>query len=329
MDFSSEAKLSKPEPELRVAILYGAPEFEEHLKAGIGASFVQLVWEGRPHEAHTMDDDIDALVVNLDVPLVNDIEKVMQHVSQFKGVVIFNEAPYASQLDGWDFARWQRHLNAKLKGTISANPLPPITTKSIVNQGRIREFESANIADVWLLGASIGGPEAVRAFLGALKKELPIAFVLVQHMGEEFLQVLVRQLNQESTYYAVLAKNGMKLIQGMLLIAPADKRIKITENMEVILEPIPDGVPYSPCIDLALEDLTERFGKRLNTIIFSGMANDSIKGVKAVIENKGKLWVQTPETCVVSTMVDGAKKTGYVSFSGSPEELAENLDKQY
>ncbi|MGV6853174.1 MAG: chemotaxis protein CheB [bacterium] len=311
--------------ELKVAIVYGASEFEAHLKAGLGVSDFNVEWEGPPSELLNIDRSVNALIVNLDMPLVREIERVIDFIERFDGVVIFNEAPYASKLDGADFARWQRHLKAKLLGAISNNPLPPIMS-GLAQQDNIAAHSDM---DVWILGASIGGPEAVRAFLGSIYNDLPILFILVQHMGEEFLQVLVRQLDQESLFKAILAEDDMPIESGTVLVVPAGKRISIGQDNRVHLDALPEGTTYSPCIDLTMEDLAKRYGKRLNAIIFSGMANDSREGVKAVIKQKGQLWVQTPETCVVSTMVDGAKETGNVSYSGTPEELANHLQEHY
>jgi two-component system chemotaxis response regulator CheB/chemosensory pili system protein ChpB (putative protein-glutamate methylesterase) len=59
---------------------------------------------------------------------------------------------------------------------------------------RLKVGTSAELQHVFVLGASIGGPEAVREFLGALPPRIPALFVLVQHMGDEFLELMSAQL---------------------------------------------------------------------------------------------------------------------------------------
>ena len=53
------------------------------------------------------------------------------------------------------------------------------------------------------------------------------------------------------------------------------------------------------------------------------MANDAIEGSKHVKDKGGRVWSQDPDTCVISSMVDGAREAGVVKFLGSPAQLAQ------
>lgn len=53
------------------------------------------------------------------------------------------------------------------------------------------------------------------------------------------------------------------------------------------------------------------------------MAHDAIEGAKHLSAKGGKVWAQDPDTCVISSMVDGAREAGVVAFMGSPAELAQ------
>lgn len=48
------------------------------------------------------------------------------------------------------------------------------------------------VSNVWVMGASIGGPEAVREFLAELPKDCPALFLLAQHMGPEFVDIMAQ-----------------------------------------------------------------------------------------------------------------------------------------
>lgn len=70
-------------------------------------------------------------------------------------------------------------------------------------------------------------------------------------------------------------------------------------------------------------DVADRFGRNATAIIFSGMAGDAVEGAAYLTTKGGEVWVQDPQSCVVSSMVDGARARGVVEFIGSPRELAQ------
>ena len=68
-----------------------------------------------------------------------------------------------------------------------------------------------------------------------------------------------------------------------------------------------------------------RFGSKANAIVFSGMGNDGTAGCQAIAEHGGLVWAQTADTCVISSMSDSVRDTGIVTYSASPEDLANYL----
>jgi two-component system chemotaxis response regulator CheB/chemosensory pili system protein ChpB (putative protein-glutamate methylesterase) len=58
------------------------------------------------------------------------------------------------------------------------------------------------------------------------------------------------------------------------------------------------------------------------------MASDAVEGCKYLHARGGQIWVQDPNTCVISSMIDGAQAAGIVSFVGSPEALAQKVLKE-
>ena len=180
-------------------------------------------------------------------------------------------------------------------------------------------------AHVYVLGASIGGPEAVKSFLSKLKSNVPAAFVLAQHMGAEFLELMTSQLAKASPIPVRLAVSGASFRAGEVVVVPVSQRFLVDDASKVKFAPLPSESPYSPSIDQVMIDMAERFGARCTGIIFSGMASDAIEGAKFMASRGCKVWVQDPATCVISSMIDGAQAAGVVSFVGAPEQLADHV----
>ena len=165
----------------------------------------------------------------------------------------------------------------------------------------------------------------MRSFLSKLKPKLPAAFVLAQHMGAEFLELMTSQLAKASSMPVRLAKPGEVFAAGEIVVVPVNQRFLVDQQSVIQFAPLPTESPYSPSIDQVMIDMADRFGQRCTGIIFSGMASDAIEGAKYLASRGAKVWVQDPATCVISSMIDGAQAAGVVSFVGAPEQLADHV----
>jgi len=179
--------------------------------------------------------------------------------------------------------------------------------------------------NVWVLGASLGGPQTVKRFLHALPGDLPVAFVLAQHLGENFGYLLADQLNRGSAFQVITPRVGHVLRHGQVVVAPVDDRLVINPIGALELHPQNDHGNYRPSIDQVLKDVASRYGRASGTIIFTGMGDDGVDGCRAIAGAGGQVWAQDGASCVISAMPDAVRATGVVSHEGSPETLAHDL----
>lgn len=183
----------------------------------------------------------------------------------------------------------------------------------------------AKVRKVWVLGASIGGPEAVREFIAQLPRDYPALFLLAQHMGAEFVDLMTQQLAKTTALTVRSPTHGERVGHGDLVIVPIAQRFTVDPDGVVVLSPLFDTPAYSPSIDQVLTDVADRFGANAGAIVFSGMVSDAAEGCRHLADKGGTVYAQHPDSCVVSAMVDGVTETGAVSFFGTPRELAEKL----
>lgn len=188
---------------------------------------------------------------------------------------------------------------------------------------------SAVIQRVIVLGASIGGPDALRTFLGGIPPDFPALFLLAQHLDNGFFERLAQQLQKATKVPVRVANPAMHAVQGEVLVIPSDARYAVRPDGRILSEAHGEPPRYRPCIDDVLRDVADRFGERATAVIFSGMAGDAVEGSVYLTGRGGEVWTQTPESCVVSSMVDGATARGVVEFTGTPRELAEHCVARY
>ena len=110
---------------------------------------------------------------------------------------------------------------------------------------------------------------------------------------------------------------------------PTTHRLQVDAEGVITLAHLPEKKPDSPSIDQVLRDAADAFGDKAGAIIFSGMAHDAIEGSQYLKSKGGWIWAQDPDTCVISSMVDGAREAGVVEFLGSPKQLAEKMIAEY
>ena len=179
--------------------------------------------------------------------------------------------------------------------------------------------------NVWVIGASIGGPQMVKRFLAGIKSDMPVAFVLAQHIGSNFVSLLAKQLDQVTHFKVMAATDGHLLRHNEVVVAPTTERVTIDAAGYIRLKPMEFKSIYTPSIDTVMTDISIRYGSRTSTIVFSGMGNDGLRGAQLIASRGGKVWAQEPESCVVSSMPDSTRRAGIVSFSGEPELLSEHI----
>ncbi len=258
---------------------------------------------------------------------VSDEEEVMERIG-YDAPVMLGIDPAPQPGDRQAYGRWMRILSRKLVKLLGK--APPLLTDVIGTDAD--DADQANAAPEWLqvciLAASMGGPSAVKAFLDALPPQLPVAFILVQHIDPHMQEILPRILVRHNQWRCTLMHDESEQLNlGTVLIVPAMKQVTIDEHG--VLTPLTDRWPgqYQPSISEMMRRTSEVFADRMRVIVFSGMGDDGSDAAQVVCQHGGLIWAQSAATSDCSSQPDSMRATGMVAFSGSPEMLAHQLTK--
>lgn len=203
--------------------------------------------------------------------------------------------------------------------------------KDSSDEANLTEDNASNaLVNVWVLGASIGGPEAVKRFLARIPEELPVAFVLAQHLGDGFVSLLANQLDRISSFKVKEGTHGDSLRHGEVVVVPVNNRMSLDDKGQIKFVEDDWKGHYKPSIDCVIDDVTSSFKNQAGVIIFSGMGADGVLASQQFAEkHNGIIWAQSTATCVISSMPDSVRKANLVSYSGSPEALALKIAVHY
>ncbi|MBL4866267.1 MAG: hypothetical protein JKY67_07825 [Pseudomonadales bacterium] len=178
---------------------------------------------------------------------------------------------------------------------------------------------------IWVLGASLGGPASVKLFLDQLPRGLPIAFVLAQHIDSGFQEVLAQVLGRHNSFNVSVAENHQYLSAGDVVIVPVSFVIQFTQEGEIVVTDELWNGPYAPSIDQVMLSVVSVFGEKSGAIIFSGMGDDGSVAGPQMQNLGGVVWAQSADSCANSSQPDSIRDTGCISFNGTPQALAFQL----
>ncbi|MEL0169526.1 MAG: chemotaxis protein CheB [Pseudomonadaceae bacterium] len=225
--------------------------------------------------------------------------------------------------DSEDYPRWQCRLYAKLQPLLGAPA-----------QGQAPSLITATLATptergpcVWVLGASLGGPTAVKRFLDVLPASLPIAFVYAQHIDPGFEQQLPQIIGRQNEWQVLNCRPGSRLQAGEVLVVPIAQRLGFNRDGELTLSDEPWPGPYQPSIETVLDTVCQQFGPACGAIIFSGMGEDGVAACGRMRQQGIEVWTQDTQSAACATMPGAVLEAGFSHRQGSPEELAAALQR--
>lgn len=120
--------------EATVALLFDDASLSAHLREALVAQGARIVYESDLRSfapAELVGSSADVVVVDLDNPGDDDLDRLYDTVEGGHPRLVFNDADASRKLEGWDRARWARHLAAKLVGEMALDPPRPEDARAI------------------------------------------------------------------------------------------------------------------------------------------------------------------------------------------------------
>ncbi|PVV26870.1 MAG: hypothetical protein B6D74_00450 [gamma proteobacterium symbiont of Ctena orbiculata] len=163
------------------------------------------------------------------------------------------------------------------------------------------------------IGASTGGPVALRQVLSTLPRHYPLPVVVAVHMPGSFTGAYAERLNTVCSIRVKEAADRDRLTAGLCLVAPGGKQMQVERGPSSyqvrITDPLP-GQIYHPSVDMMLSSVAESFKDKALGVIMTGMGADGLQGAKRLKQAGSGLWSQDQQSCVVYGMPQAVEKAG-------------------
>ena len=319
---------------IRIAITSDSISHRNYLQKTMECSGIEVVLnESLTEKFMNKLDQIKSDVVLFDIEAIEDehLEYLDQLLEQSRIPVIINDLSALTLNEPKASSKWNGKLLQKIADITGRNNWDESFKDLKIEKDHppITNIKNELAKNVWVLGASLGGPDALKRFLIHIPEELPVAFVVAQHLGENFVSLLAEQLDRYTEFRVTVAEEGHIVRHNEVLITPTDKRLVINPIGAIELKDITRKTNYTPSINDAISDVASRYKHNAGAIIFSGMCDDGVDGCEILAKKGGQIWVQDPKSCVISAMSESVTKKVAVDFSGTPELLAKQLVSLY
>lgn len=174
------------------------------------------------------------------------------------------------------------------------------------------------------IGASAGGLEALVAFLRHQQDKSGLAFVVVQHLDPTHEGMLVELLARATPMKVLQVKDRVRVEPDRVYVIPPNKDLSVLHGVFHLLAP---GAPHGlrlP-IDFFLRSLAADLGARSIGVLLSGMGSDGTRGLSAIKEHGGAVFVQEPSSAKFDSMPRSAIDAGLADVVAPVEELADRI----
>ncbi|HLA29984.1 MAG TPA: chemotaxis protein CheB [Pseudomonas sp.] len=189
-------------------------------------------------------------------------------------------------------------------------------------------IEQARVAAPLLvaIGASAGGPAALKSLLQGLQQAQPWALVLVQHIALGFLPSFCQWLASVSALPVQIAEDAQQLQPGVLYLAPEGWQFGVSAELRVQLQAAGAQQQFRPSADHLFHSVAHHLGRRAIGIQLSGMGHDGAQGLAELRRLGGLTLVQEPGSALIDSMPRAAIDLQAACQILSPEEIANLLN---
>jgi two-component system chemotaxis response regulator CheB len=203
-------------------------------------------------------------------------------------------------------------------------PLPvPVMSREAMDRLDGGRFQIAAV------GASTGGPLALKDMLRPLRPGFPAPILIVQHMAYGFTQSFAAWLGEEIALPVAVAAAGMRAEPGRVYVAPEGGHMEVDAEYRLRIRPPGPRELLVPSVARLFASVQRAFGPTAVAILLTGMGKDGAEEM-AALRRAGALTVaQDGPSSVVHGMPGEAIKLDGASLVLPPPSIAAVLERAF
>ncbi|MFA6334898.1 MAG: chemotaxis-specific protein-glutamate methyltransferase CheB [Bacteroidales bacterium] len=197
-----------------------------------------------------------------------------------------------------------------------------------INAGK-KESIICNKPNIVAIGASAGGPEALKTILMKLNKDFPLPILIVQHIDKSFSEGFANWLNFYSKIPVKIAENGEKIRYGNVYISPGGTNMSVNRGGVILLSNENENSLHKPSINLLFKSAGSVYGSGVIALLLSGMGNDGATELKNLKNMGACTFVQDEKTSLVYGMPGEAVKLDAACRILTPDDMVNEINNLF
>ncbi|MEO8504907.1 MAG: chemotaxis-specific protein-glutamate methyltransferase CheB [Acidobacteriota bacterium] len=177
-----------------------------------------------------------------------------------------------------------------------------------------------------VVGASTGGPVALRDLLAELPRSAPVSVLIVQHIAPGFEPGLADWLARSTELNVGLALDGERPTAGTARICPPNVHLHLLAGGVLHLDAItPPRRSHRPSADELFQSASTASPRETAGILLTGMGVDGAEGLLALRQAGAMTLVQDEASCAVFGMPRAALERAAAELAMAPADLGRTL----
>jgi two-component system chemotaxis response regulator CheB len=176
------------------------------------------------------------------------------------------------------------------------------------------------------IGASTGGPAAIRDFFEEVPADPPVSFLIVQHIASGFELGFADWLNKEFPLDVQLARDGERPRPGAVRLAPGGSHLLLEPGGVLHLDThTPARRGHRPSADELFLSCADCCAGEVAGVIMTGMGADGVEGLLALRKAGGLTLAQDEASSIIFGMPRVALEKKAADVALPPRALARAL----
>lgn len=197
-----------------------------------------------------------------------------------------------------------RALNAAAQVRVP-HAAPPLRIERVDAPAQRESARTEPARELVVVAASTGGPKALSELVSHIPPSVTAAFLIVQHMPDDFLHSLARRLAQVGTLPVSVATDSSPVMGSNIYLAPGDRHMSVVMEKGIPRMRLDDGPAVCgvrPSADPLFISAAKAFRGSVVGVVLTGMGHDGSDGLRAVRAAGGGAIVQDRASSIIYGM---------------------------
>src|SRR5437660_11143164 len=155
--------------------------------------------------------------------------------------------------------------------------------------------------DIIVLGASVGGVEALSNLVAQFPEDIPATIFVVQHIMPTATGQLAQVFDRAGPLPATMAQDCERFELGHIYVAPPDHHLLVKQGCLRVTRGLREN-RVRPAIDPLFRSAAVTYGARVVGVVLSGLQSDGTSGLLSIKRCGGITMVQDPTDALYPDM---------------------------